>query len=109
MLYADAEGNGVVGTHYGGPTWKATAEAKSSPQSFSVARPTPIQFPWLLLKAVSSQGPGSFHRVTYIQRVNTQGGLAPSEPGDFEGEIAQVPYTTEYFFYRALGGGNEQD
>jgi hypothetical protein len=54
-----------------------------------------------LLGAVSSEGPGIVHRVTYIQRVNTVGGLAPADPGDVPGEVARVPYTAEYFFYRA--------
>jgi hypothetical protein len=53
-----------------------------------------------LLKEVSSEGPGIFRRVTFIQRVNTVGGNAPSAPGDFTGEVVRVPYTTEYFFYR---------
>jgi uncharacterized protein (TIGR03118 family) len=38
--------------------------------------------------------------VSYVQRVNTAGGLAPSAPGAFVGEERQVPYTAEYFFYR---------
>jgi len=39
-------------------------------------------------------------QVTYIQRVNTTGGLAPSEPGLLEGETKEVPYTAEYYFYK---------
>ena len=35
-----------------------------------------------------------------IQRVNTVGGVAPSTAGSVVGEIAEVPYTAEYFFYR---------
>jgi hypothetical protein len=41
---------------------------------------------------------------TFIQRVNTAGGLAPSsgcsDPARI-GTQALVPYTTDYFFYRA--------
>jgi len=29
------------------------------------------------------------------------GGLAPTAPGESIGATAQVPYTAEYFFYRA--------
>ena len=36
-----------------------------------------------------------------IQRVNTVGGKAPTAPGDYVGELVRVPYTAEYFFYRA--------
>jgi hypothetical protein len=39
--------------------------------------------------------------VTYIQRVNTSGGLPPSDPGPFIGAEEEVPYTAEYYFYRA--------
>jgi hypothetical protein len=39
--------------------------------------------------------------VTFIQRVNTVGGKAPSHSGDSVGEVVRVPYTAEYFFYRA--------
>ena len=63
--------------------------------------PDPDAIPWLLLGAISSESPGIFHRVTHIQRLNTVGGNAPTAPGNFTGEVARVPYTTEYFFYRA--------
>jgi hypothetical protein len=53
-----------------------------------------------LLRAVDSDGPGIFDGVTYIQRVNTVGGIAPAAPGNFPGEQARVPYTADYFFYR---------
>jgi hypothetical protein len=49
----------------------------------------------------STEGPGIFDRVTYIQRVNTAGGLPPSGPGPFIGAEEEVPYTAEYYFYRA--------
>ena len=55
---------------------------------------------WLLLRTVSSEGPGMFGGVTYIQRLNTSGGVAPVTPGTTVGQIARVPYTTEYYFYR---------
>jgi hypothetical protein len=48
---------------------------------------------------VTSKGPGVFMGVTFIQRLNTAGGIAPSRDGTL-GEEARVPYTTEYLFYR---------
>ncbi|RPH80489.1 MAG: DUF3455 domain-containing protein, partial [Candidatus Rokuibacteriota bacterium] len=42
-----------------------------------------------------------FHRLTFIQRVNTVGGNTPTDPENVSGEVVRVPYTTEYFFYRA--------
>ena len=56
--------------------------------------------PWLLLRAASTEGPGIFNGVTYIQRLNTTGGLAPAEPGAFVGEVARVPSAADYVFYR---------
>jgi hypothetical protein len=45
-------------------------------------------------------GLGIFQRTTYIQRVNTTGGLAPADAPTQVGQEARVPYTAEYFFYR---------
>ena len=56
--------------------------------------------PWVRLRAVSTEGPGIFADTTFIQRVNTTGGKAPSEDGTFVGEVARMPYTADYFFYR---------
>jgi hypothetical protein len=39
--------------------------------------------------------------VSYIQRLDTAGGLAPTTgcTADHVGEIAEVPYTATYYFY----------
>src|SRR5690606_19869104 len=100
-LYADAGYHSVVGTHYAGPTWESASGSKVVAAVVDRCTPDPDSIAWLLLGAVSNEGPGIFNRVTFIQRVNTVGGNAPSEPGDFAGEEARVPYTTEYVFYRA--------
>ncbi len=59
--------------------------------------------PWLILSAVEANtiGPGIFERTTFIQRVNTTGGVAPAAAPTALGQEARVPYTAEYFFYRA--------
>jgi hypothetical protein len=56
--------------------------------------------PWLLLSAASNEGPGIFADTTFIHRVNTVGGKAPSTDGTFVGQVARVPYNADYFFYR---------
>jgi hypothetical protein len=49
-----------------------------------------------------TDGPdGIMQATTYIQRVNTKDGLAPTAPGASIGATAEVPYTAEYYFYRA--------
>jgi len=106
----DPDGN-VVGLHYandGNPTrpaWESESGSKVvGARVFGAPNPaTPNAIPWLLLGAVSAEGPGIFHRVTYIQRVNTTGGLAPTTNADAAhvGQEVRVPYTADYYFYRA--------
>ena len=102
-LFADANYQGQVGKHYGGPTWESNSGSKviglRVPGTGCVPEATAI--PWLLLKAISTSGPGIFQNVTYIQRVNTGGGLAPATPGTLIDQVVEVPYTAEYYFYRA--------
>ena len=99
-LYADAEYQGEVGTHYAGPTWESNSGGKVVASRVESCAPDPTAIAWLLLQKVSSEGPGIFDRVTFIQRVNTAGGLPPSGPGPFVGAEEEVPYTAEYYFYR---------
>jgi hypothetical protein len=61
--------------------------------------------PWLLLQVVGTQrGPtqgGSLAATTYIQRLNTSGGVAPAtgcSTSTDVGATALVPYTADYFF-----------
>src|SRR5262245_54883876 len=92
VLYASSEDDDVVGIHYAGPTWESSSGSYLVGSVLERCTPDSSAIPWLLLKAVSSDGPGIFDGVTYIQRVNTTGGKAPAEPGDFDGEMARVPY-----------------
>jgi hypothetical protein len=100
-LFSDHNFRGQVGTHYGGPTWEGNNGGKVVARRVSGCTPDASAIPWLLLEATSNDGVGIFSRVTFIQRVNTVGGLAPAAPGAFVNEERKVPYTTEYVFYRA--------
>jgi len=99
-LSANPGGTGIVGIHYAGPTWESLSGSKvvGTVEQRCTVNADDIQ--WLLLRSVSSEGPGIFSAVTYIQRLNTSGGIAPTAPGTSVGDIARVPYTTEYYFYR---------
>jgi hypothetical protein len=101
VLYQGEGEHGVFATHYAGPTWESNSGSTVVGAFTQRCTPDPDAIPWLLLKATASEGPGIFDGVTYIQRVNTVGGLAPTDPGDFVGEEAEVPYAAEYYFYRA--------
>ncbi|HWP44940.1 MAG TPA: DUF3455 domain-containing protein [Blastocatellia bacterium] len=100
-LYADAGYHGKVGIHYAGPTWESNSGGKVVAALVSGCSPDPAAIPWLRLQATANEGPGIFSSVTYIHRVNTVGGLAPTAPGSNVGMIVDVPYTAEYYFYRA--------
>jgi hypothetical protein len=100
VLSADARGKSKVGTHYAGPTWESVSGSKVVGAVSDRCTASAAAIPWLSLTAVSSSGPGIFQRVTFIQRVNTAGGLAPATSGSTTGEEARVPYTAEYYFYR---------
>jgi hypothetical protein len=99
-LFANANYDGKVGTHYAGPTWESNSGSKVVGARMYGCSPDTNAIPWLLLEAVSTSGPGIFSSVTYIQRLNTTGGLPPLAPGSFIGETVQIPYTAEYYFYR---------
>jgi Protein of unknown function (DUF3455) len=67
--------------------------------------------PWLLVEAtgtaVGPMGGRALAQTTFIQRLNTSGGVAPSNgcsDASHVGAQALVPYTTDYFFYRADRG-----
>jgi hypothetical protein len=105
----DDDGN-IVATHFGlfdathfvGPVWKSNSGSEvvgALPPTSIIVDETAI--PWLRLAAVKNltHGPGILAETTFIQRVNTVGGKAPLVAGT-PGQIAAVPYTAEYYFYR---------
>jgi len=100
VLSANPGGTGVVGIHYAGPTWESVSGSKviGAVDDRCTANSSDIQ--WLRLRAVRTERPGIFQNVTFILRLYTFGGVAPSTPGAVIGEIARVPYTTEYYFFR---------
>jgi hypothetical protein len=99
VLY-DSDGN-VVGIHYAGPTWETESGSKVVGVRIAGVTVDSNSIPWLLLQAKTAEGPGVLANTTYVQRVNTAGGLAPSVAGTADGEIVRVSYTAEYYFYRA--------
>lgn len=100
-LFADAGLTGQVATHFAGPTWQSNSGSTVVGSTIDRCTPDERAIPWLLLSAASNTTPGIFQGVTHIQRLFTVGGLAPAEAGSFVGEQRNVPYTAEYYFYRA--------
>src|SRR5205814_7844528 len=101
VLFANAGANGEVAIRYAGPTWESNSGSKVVGARVAGATVDPTAIPWLLLQAKTTEGPGIFARTTYIQRVNTTGGIAPATAGSSVGQQERVPYTAEYYFYRA--------
>ena len=93
-----------IGRHYAGPTWESSdgstvvGEVKARDPG-----PDPNAIPWLLLAAKSNTGSGVFTPVKSIQRLQTVGGKAPSEPcGQANArQVVRVPYKASYVFYVA--------
>lgn len=102
-LFAEENFFGEVGTHYAGPTWQSKSGSKVEGRRVlgTGCTPDPNAIAWLLLSKHRTEGSGIFSSITFIQRVNTTGGLAPTLPGLFDGELKEVPYTAEYYFYKA--------
>lgn len=100
QLFANKYDQMPIGTHYIGPTWETT---RGSKVTGAVSRRCTVEsgsIPWLLLTATPVSDRGIFAKVTFIQRVRTSGGIAPTEPGTTIGQWSSVPYTSEYLFYR---------
>ena len=100
-LYSDANFQDKAGIHYLGPTWHHNDGSKVVATRVDGCTPDATAISWLLLEKVTTDGNGQFGSVTYIQRINTKGGLVPTAPGVNIGSVAEVPYTAEYYFYRA--------
>jgi hypothetical protein len=95
-----------VGTHYAGPTWESTDGSKVVGMVVERANaPDPGAIPWLLLMTKSSDGAGLFTPVTYVQRLDTVGGIPPTDGCDRSTADAEraVEYAATYLFYVARG------
>ena len=98
-------GGQPAGKHYAGPTWEASDGSKVAGAKVGDAAPDKAAISWLLLRASSHAGSGRMGEVTFIQRVRTAGGKAPSEGCDAAkaSTVARVPYRAAYCFYRKSG------
>ena len=100
-LYSNSSYQGQVGTHHGGPTWISNSGGLVVGEKEYECSPDPNSIAWLRLRADEVDGVGMFSDTTFIQRLNTSGGKAPVNPGEYDGQPVSVPYTAEYVFDRA--------
>jgi hypothetical protein len=108
VLYDAA--NQQVGKHGDGPTWTwKDGSAIMGKVVGKHAAPDSGNVPWLLIKTGRTAGPtdafaqpGVLDPITYVQRSNTQGGIAPTTGCDAAhiGASQAVKYSATYTFYK---------
>ena len=100
---------------FGSPTWQSSLDTSkvwaklltSIPAGSDPSCPNTGAIPCLLLQSIGSQagptGGKTMTRTTYVQRLNTKGGVAPAEgcsTATDVGNQALQPYTADYYFFR---------
>jgi hypothetical protein len=94
-----------VGKYYGPPaTWESNDGSKLTATQLAVAPAAAGSIPLQLVKANPAMGMGAMQGVTYIQRVATQGGVAPATPCDASkaGTKQIVNYQADYILWKAV-------
>lgn len=94
-----------VGRYYGPPaTWESMDGSRVTGTQLAVAPAGAGDMPLQLVKSNPAMGTGTMQGVSYIQRVNTRGGVAPASrcDGGNIGEKRVVQYSADYVFWRAV-------
>jgi len=92
--------------HFAGPTWQHQDGSSVVGQLVKPVTVDAKSIPWLLLsKKTTTEGKfgNRLTQTTFIQRVNTRGGIAPAAStctAAAAGTQQEVPYTADYFFWR---------
>lgn len=89
-------------------TWQDSRDTSAIwARAIASATVNPNAIAWVKLEVVGRQsgptGGNALFGTTFVQRVNTEGGLAPSTGCDVLSDVghkAFVPYTADYFFYK---------
>ena len=98
---SDASGQ-TVGRYYGGPTWEGRDGSMVKGKQVGLAPAPAGNIAWQLVQATPSSGQGLFEGTSYIQRLNTRGGVAPqaSCTASNQGQRMQVAYQADYVVYK---------
>jgi hypothetical protein len=94
----------VIGTHGEGPFWEASDGSRVEGKvEARVPSSDPAAIPWLLLATTSTGTEGMFASTTFIHRLETVAGIAPTNGCDEAaiGTEARIPYTATYYYYQA--------
>ncbi len=104
-----------IGTHFlnfatGRPVWQLKDGSSVEAARMETVSGGTGNIPWLLLQAIVTTTGSDGDRLTnttWIQRLNTSGGVAPAGTCT-PGESIAVAYSADYFFWR-LAGVDESD
>ncbi len=97
----DRKGN-AIGRYFGPPaTWESADGSKITGAQVAVAPAQAGSIPLQLVKANPASGAGAMKGVSYIQRVATNGGVAPSDScaASTTGARKTVHYQADYIFW----------
>jgi hypothetical protein len=84
--------------HTKGPQWISPEDGSAVTGTVVASEPRSGAVPELLLKSTANRGTGLFGSVDFIQRLNTEGGVAPAG-SCAAGTQTAVRYSAEYRFY----------
>jgi hypothetical protein len=102
-LYDD---NGkLIISHFAGPSWQAADGSKAVGTVVDKVTPDLTAIPWVLLSAKTTPGSDGARLLdtTFIQRLDTVGGLQPPAAdcnAATAGTVVESPYTAEYVFWK---------
>ncbi|GAA2883436.1 hypothetical protein Acy02nite_07100 [Actinoplanes cyaneus] len=85
----------VTAVHFRGPAWVSDQDGSMVQGTDPITAPDTSQ---LLYKATGNRGGGLFGAVTYIQRIDLQGGVAPSKSCGGNDPVA-VPFRAVFRFF----------
>lgn len=94
----------AIGRYYGPPaTWVSDDGSKVSGAQVAVSPAAPGNIPLQLVKANPATGEGVMQGVSFVQRVATKGGVAPSSlcAAASVGSKEVVSYQADYIFYKS--------
>ena len=94
----------TIGSYFGPPaTWASMDGSKLTGTQLAVAPSAAGNIPLQLVKANPAMGQGAMTGVSYIQRVETRGGVVPASACamDAKGKKEVVKYQADYIFWKA--------
>ena len=95
----------TVGRYFGPPaTWEASDGSAITGNQLAVAPASAGNLPLQLVAANPATGAGAMRGISHIQRVATQGGVAPASgcASDTLGKRQVVNYQADYIFWKAM-------